>query len=816
MRKRNLLMSLCLLLALTVTPAAHFAVAESQPTDTLYVEDFSTLTEYGGFAIADGAIKSTGNYTIANLPTIAYTADWQYSMDLTFPAVDVSDTAFVGISIQGIDAANAGGFTEFGVRREKPVLDENGVRTNSDAVYTNTGVNKTGFNIVGGQAITLKVVKTGNAVAIYLGDVLAETLTFETTGTITHSILFTNGAADVLVDNITYKKVEDVVVPETPVAPEGSIYYEPFAKGETEFGGFAVVDGAIKSTGNYTIANLPPIAYTYDWQYSMDLIFPVTELSDPAFVGISIQGIDAANVGQFTEFAVRRELPVYGDNGERTNSDVVYTNTGIEKAGFNIISGEVVTLKVVKTGNEVAIYLNDVLAETLTYAATEKITHSILFTSGAADVLIDNITFIGSDAVAPEKPAIESIEISGMEEAEINENVIISAVINPVNAADPETVEWKVNGIVQENQTGKSFVFIGKEAGTYTVTCTMDGIVSNEISITVKEAEEITVEFTEELYNENFDDYSNGEMFGYLKVKDGAIMPESDGHMVAYLPNMAFGDDWEFTMDVTFPTVEEYINMFAGIAVRGLVYGKSEEYTEFALKKRCPELDENGNRINSDSVYSKENVTEFYGVSLGDSVKINFRVVKIGNKVSVYVDGEKTLTVSYRKTAKISQIMLFTYAATNTQLDNVTVKVPPIPEDQKPDITGVNLTVSAIETEVNKKVSLRANAIPYDAVTPTSIKWFMNGKLIEGQTATSYEFNPTEAGEYVFTCELNGVMSNEKKITVKAAPEPEKPEEPDFFTKLSGCSSTVNSPIIFGVIAISAGAMIGSKKRRDD
>jgi hypothetical protein len=72
--------------------------------------------------------------------------------------------------------------------------------------------------------------------------------------------------------------------------------------------------------------------------------------------------------------------------------------------------------------------------------------------------------------------------------AATGEEVTFTATYKPEDLA-PTTIEWRVNGVAVEGASELTYVMKQAEAGTYKVSCVIDGVESANCFVVIKEAE---------------------------------------------------------------------------------------------------------------------------------------------------------------------------------------------------------------------------------------------------------------------------------------------------------------------------------------
>ena len=73
-----------------------------------------------------------------------------------------------------------------------------------------------------------------------------------------------------------------------------------------------------------------------------------------------------------------------------------------------------------------------------------------------------------------------------------------------------------------------------------------------------------------------------------------------------------------------------------------------------------------------------------------------------------------------------------------------------------------------LKEQAGGTVTATATLNPFNAEA-NAIAWYVNGEKVEGANELSYAFTTDTPGEYKIYCEIDGVKSAEKTITVTAA-----------------------------------------------
>ena len=119
-----------------------------------------------------------------------------------------------------------------------------------------------------------------------------------------------------------------------------------------------------------------------------------------------------------------------------------------------------------------------------------------------------------------------------------------------------------------------------------------------------------------------------------------------------------------------------------------------------------------------------------------------------------------------------------------------------------PDLVSVNVSLSSVNVKAGETVTATATLNPFNAEA-NEIAWYVNGEKMEGNEL-SYTFASEAPGEYKIYCEIDGVKSAEKTITVTAADGGEDDE--------GGCGSVAG---LGAIAAATAVAFIAVRKKKN-
>ena len=560
---------------------------------------------------------------------------------------------------------------------------------------------------------------------------------------------------------------------------KGEILYTEGFNGKTEGEAVgenftATADGKIVAGAGFAQYNAGELDFTNDWILSADVNFPADK---DGFFGFNINGLQA---NKTYEFSVQK-TPAGGYSTIKINPDnqtLYHSNDhGTNPALLNNLT---YTVSLLKVGKTFTVYVDGVMCATLTI---EEVTGSgsnfNIYTFNLDGVKIDNLTVqevratttIDSVTIISDKSTI-----STMQKAKLSVKVLPSTALI-------ESIVWKVDDIPVADEVGTEFTFGSETAGSYRITCTVNGVESDEIIITVNEASE---EEKDALYYESFD---SGSKWGSFDVRDGAAhtVAGSPYHRYDYTTfNMV--RDFDVTFKVTF-NGEIANDAYVGFVAKGLTNSTGE--VEFNIHRAPTIVSVGGTEevVNVSNLVIKVNGVEKYfsndsekggrldSLTLETGRTYTYRLVRYNDQFEMYIDD--TLAIKYylkdaASEPNIPEYMFFyTFNADGTSItiDDMKIKpAQPITDRVEPPVVEVEsayVTASSISIKKGESSTLTVQSSPFDA-TVTSYAWYVNDTLIEGATEKSYVFTATEAGEYVFKCVVNGTITSETKtVTVK-------------------------------------------------
>lgn len=591
-----------------------------------------------------------------------------------------------------------------------------------------------------------------------------------------------------------------------------TLYSEDFSQLETA-GGLPVKDGKVVASSDITGKqnyDLPIKEFTGDFELSVEVNFPAAADS---FFGMNIHGMTRGETTGNNTF----ECTVHAYDtpdafvNDWANDKTLYLYSGA--GGAKLVRGETAKIVMRRVGLRFTIIVNDVIAVdgNLPEAAVLTPTGMNMFVSGAPEgMTIDNIV-IKEIAASTE---ISSLTVtSNKESISTMQSATLTAAYTP-DSAKADSYKWYVGGVLQEGKTSATFQFSSKTVGSYAIKCAVNDVMSEEVTVTVTEA---TDDEKNALYYEDFNAYPDNTFIAEkppynFKVVDGALVSNGAAY-TRYDMKFDYVQNFDASVDVIF-TDAAAAGAYAGITVSGLDEpGREAEFNLHRMPAPAPapepapatvaEGDEpapvvtdhavikyNGNEKYFSYDADKGGVLpEFAGFEANTPYRL--RVVRYDDQFEVYI-GEALAIKSYLLDPAVPTNMFIFSIGGNVTFDNLVVRaaqeITDRVEPPKVDATSAYVTVSNISPKVGEKITLNVGCIPFDA-TPETFQWYVNDTLIEGATAATYEFTPSEAGIYTFTCVVDGTVTSEPKaIEAIAKPDDNEDDSGDKVNK-KGCGA---------------------------
>lgn len=176
-----------------------------------------------------------------------------------------------------------------------------------------------------------------------------------------------------------------------------------------------------------------------------------------------------------------------------------------------------------------------------------------------------------------------------------------------------------------------------------------------------------------------------------------------------------------------------------------------------------------------------------------------------GSNLSVYINGELVLFYVL-KSATLPKTFSF-----NMYPDGGTGNIPLRVKDYKfygiveeaPALQSVSISASKIEAKENEEIIFAATINPFNAEYE-NVSWYVNGSKVTA-TELNYTFKADTTGTYEIYCEIDGIKSASKTITITKTVTPDKPQT-------SGCNKAVLLFSALSLIIFSVSTIILRKK----
>ena len=794
---------------------------------TQYEQDFEDITSWGSYTIENGVAISNGDYNESGaLPlSSAPTASFVIEYDVKFPAT--TQDGYVGLHLNGLKANDQVVEVTF-----EKIADNGGftlIKNNGEFIsHSNGGEGCVANPVVEAGAVAhVKIVKIGSTIQMYVNDVLSIEKVLEGTRSYRTVNFYTyaGGITGIEVDNLSIREYNpNPTVEREPLWMEDFTGYTEDALLGSQADGFKVIaeqDMAISETtfSSSGYLAIPEEAFKSNMSIEFDAYFP--EVVADGYMGVYVGGIVA---GEY-EFTI-----------QKTNSGIDYAlikgadgatleHTGATGKNPVLNYNELNHVAIQKYGDTISLVVNGKVCIELYVENAGDISTVRFYSYNAIEGGFTNIAIYDYEEI----PQVSAVEVVADKTAiSTKQFSTLSATLLPEGAKTLEYA-WYVNDELVEGATKKNYKFVPEAEGTYVVKAVVDGVTSNEVTITVTAPSQ---EELNSIYFDNFDAIANDSSVGSFVVQDGKLTTNTNYHEYKISDYFTIPESWEFSMDVIFDGVHDH-GAYAGLKVGNIEENAYE--VEFNLHKvpiGC--VDEDGN-LKDDLVISKWAGTEKYFNNLepyGKNPKFNMelgqvytlRVVKWQDQLEVYVNGVLQIKTYISNPTDVSYLTIFVYDGFGSEIriDNVMVKdaeeitdkvLPPVIE-----VTSAYVSTNKVIAEAGTEVTLTANCYPFNA-TPSTFQWYVNGELIEGATEKDYVFKTDVAGEYVFKCVVDGDIESETKtITINAkapaedpTPTPTPTPTPD---KEKGCGGSVIASL-FGVVALAGAVLVVSKRRKD-
>lgn len=756
-----------------------------------------------------------------------FTENYEISYDFMFPAgTHGMLITSLGTAVNNI-AQEFGGFYLYADGNNQ-IYSYNGADLIINSWDVNAGGISTARPVKAEKWATLRIVKIGKNVEIYLNDVQMVSKYVDFNWTKLSGISFVQvmeSGAGVCIDNLVVKDVD-------PVAYENDfssnpLIYNVFASttdGSNQYLESIKSEGGTSSWFAQSIAGKNVVDYTI----SYDIMFPA-----------GTYGITGVLLDRIVDGTTNLEMPCVQMNADGTS--FIYANniTGEQLinsedpnlGGLGAVSplkfGEWATVTLEKKGQHINIYIEDVQMVSIDLAFNFTNLHSMAFSQflfdGTTGVRIDNLKIV--DGSVEEKPVIpvESIEISVSALSVVKGDVLgVRLNVQPLDA-DVEAVEWYIDDVLVEGETSDVLNYVCNKTGNLKVHAKVGSLVSKPKVIAVSEQVPIEVIDTSDwgvLREEDFEYWSKGDAWG--APNPDVLKSDGEGH-IEHQPGEPYAKCGMFWEALEFPG--NYVLKFDFMykegtlgkiqwSIPGFFTDDSTRTANIYVEKFADDVVVGIWDANGDVLSSKRISLGATGNDLKDTVRYDewstFTVYKVDDVIAIYVDDVCGVLARMDtiKDATVNTCIITTNFAANINagcyLDNVKLLVEKTEGDE---IEVVTISASQNTAKIGESVFFTANTFPTD-VEYSSVQWFVNGAEVTDATDIEYEFRATAGGEYSVKCVIDGIESGEKKIVVSGSVS-------GGGEKVAGCGSSMQSVGWLFVLLTAAGA-VAAIRRKDE
>lgn len=768
------------------------AAAENAGNYQLYRQDFQTTDEGEkvgvSFEAREGSIYSTDVFSQYEFSEVNYTPDWKISFDVTLPQI-AEGSGFLGVNVFGLAEDVTYEFTLEETAASGAYMF---IKGEGGAVVAHSGNQGNNPSYTAGTTYRVEIGKDGTVYTLkFNGEEVLSARLENTDRTATAMNLYTYNMVGVSLDNIVVEKSTL-----TPDLTQGDmIYTENFSSLEAnevvENNFTATDDGRILAGEGFAQYILPEISCGEDWLFSFEATFPGER---DGFIGLNVLGMAASDY----EFTVQKTPGTCYALIKENPSGTTFYHSNDHGTNPVLVNELTYSIAVLKVGN-----MFSVLVDGRTVAICEisgelaEVTAMNLYTFNLAGVKVDNLELrkvLPSSLVTSVTLSSDKQSISTMQSAQILANVLPTT-------AKLETVDWYISGVKAEGSNGTAFRFSSQTVGTYEIVCSVNGVESAPITVQVTEPSE---EEKNSLVYENFESMGNGSKWGSFDVVDGKAVTNSAYNRYDF--DYAFVRDFEISFDVVWndtPASDSYV----GIDIFGLATTANEvEFNFHNAEEDNLVVKYNGNERWYSNDTDKAGMLETLEFVTGETYTYKF--VRYDDQFEFYVNDLLAIKYYISDPTVPTGMFLYTYNGEGVSLsiDNVMIKAareitnrvePPVV-----DVESAYITASSITIAEGESTSLTVQCTPFDA-TVTSYTWYLNDTLIEGATQKTYVFTPSEAGEYVFKCVVNGTVTSETKTVSVTVATGDKPQTINRNTGL-----IIGLSVAGGIIVLAAAGII--------
>ncbi len=273
------------------------------------------------------------------------------------------------------------------------------------------------------------------------------------------------------------------VLPQVEIKTDGS--YGDYAVGTDEDGAYLYCD---KAGGPYwSYPGEMPTGTAFIFSYKL---YVPEDINGKYFVYPCLTGMNSKYPNMSMETAVEVNSnglrPYIKDQGTNVSYDVGEYGFGKNLAyGEGIVDKGWIDIAVAVDGMYISMYINGEIV-LFFRLATATVASGVGFNMwpDAGDTIPVRMKDIKFSYIAQPAPDLTDVTITVSEtETAVGGSVTLTARPNPFNA-EVDTILWYVNGTAVE-ANGLTYTFNAEEAGDYTIYCVINGIKSNERTVTV-------------------------------------------------------------------------------------------------------------------------------------------------------------------------------------------------------------------------------------------------------------------------------------------------------------------------------------------
>ena len=376
-----------------------------------------------------------------------------------------------------------------------------------------------------------------------------------------------------------------------------------------------------------------------------------------------------------------------------------------------------------------------------------------------------------------------------------------------------------MDGVKQEGVSGETFELdmsayaTGDKVIVYAETSS--GIKSNEVTVSgsfdvMKEIQDN--EYYKTIYEDKIEEGGTYGNFSVGKEENGEL----------YLYSAVENAGTSYVVNAKMPSNVNYMFEYelyipADISSKSYVYpcltGLNSQYPT-GLVELAWEVNPEGVRpYIKDQGANKEYLHTDYGCGVdltyeggvakkGDWNKISVAVS--GKYIAMYINGEMVLFFQMSTATVPSGCSFNLYPDGGAGVVPVRIKDISFSGvvEPAPDLVSVNVSLSSVNVKAGEKVTATATLNPFNAEA-NEIAWYVNGEKVGGNELT-YIFTSEAPGEYKIYCEIDGVKSAEKTITVTAG----EGKDDD-----KGCGSAAGLGTFAAAVAVAFIALRKKKKQ---